>query len=505
MDQNDKLIIMPGELTLEQLKKVYAGKYKKFSISEKAKKSVEKSVLSVKNLVSNSSAKVVYGVNTGFGKLANTKILPNDLSLLQHNLIMSHCTGVGEYLDNNLVALITVLKTASLGRGYSGIRFSLLESLLVFINQGYFPCIPAKGSVGASGDLAPLAHLVAPLIGVGNLRYEGKIINASEALLECKMDKFDLLPLEGLSLLNGTQVSTALALNGLFKIYDVFDAALVAGSLSVEALGGSSEPFDSRIHELRGHKGQSIVAEKIKDLLGNREINTSGKVQDPYSIRCQPQVMGACLDQILSVENILKIEANAVTNNPISLSQTEEFLSGGNFHAEPVAFASDILAMVCTEISSLSERRIALMVDSNISGLPAFLVNNSGLNSGFMIAQVSAAALVSENKAKSFPSSVDSIPTSANQEDHVSMATYAAYRLNDMANNAAYVVAIELLAAAQAIDLKSGKKFLQSSSVFTMKLGALFPFTKKIGTLQMTLRLLKIIYYKIPSVFFINN
>lgn len=458
MHQKTEFVIHPGKLTLSNLKEVYEGKFNKISILKESKIFVDKSVKSINDLVSNKDMKAVYGVNTGFGKLANTRINEKDLSTLQHNLVMSHCTGVGDFLDDNMVTLIIILKVASLGRGHSGIRFELLEALLKLINNGYYPCIPVKGSVGASGDLAPLAHLAAPLIGIGYVKNNGKRMEANEALKECNIEKFELLPLEGLSLLNGTQVSTALALKGLFKIQDIFDAALVAGALSVEALNGSVEPYDSRIHELRGHKGQLIVAEKIKGLLQKNgikdEIIKSGKVQDPYSLRCQPQVMGACLDQINSVANILEIEANAVTNNPISLPETNEFISGGNFHAEPIAFSSDILAMICTEISSISERRISLMVDVNSSGLPAFLVNNSGLNSGFMIAQVTAAALVSENKSRSFPCSVDSIPTSANQEDHVSMATHAAFRLNEMSDNSAYVIAIELLSAAQALDLR---------------------------------------------------
>jgi histidine ammonia-lyase len=483
MRQKTEFMIHPGKLTLNHLRGIYEGKFNKLSITKESKIFVEKSVKSINDLVSNKNMKAVYGVNTGFGKLANTRINEKDLSTLQHNLIMSHCTGVGDFLDDNMVMLIATLKVASLGRGYSGIRFELLEALLQLINNGYYPCIPIKGSVGASGDLAPLAHLAAPLIGVGYVRNNGKRMSAIEALKECNIEKFELLPLEGLSLLNGTQVSTALAIKGLFKIQDVFDAGLIAGALSTEALNGSIEPYDPRIHELRGHKGQLVVAEKIKGLLGENgmkeQIIKSGKVQDPYSLRCQPQVMGACLDQINYVANTLEIEANAVTNNPISLSETNEFISGGNFHAEPVAFSADILAMICTEISSLSERRISLMVDANFSGLPAFLVNNSGLNSGFMIAQVTAAALVSENKSRSFPCSVDSIPTSANQEDHVSMATHAAFRLSEMADNSAYVIAIELLSAVQALDLKQSKNISSKLKRVSLEIRKLVPYYEK--------------------------
>ncbi|APJ04889.1 histidine ammonia-lyase [Silvanigrella aquatica] len=472
MQHNNDFFIKPGHLTLNQLKMIYDGQYNKLFLSEEAKINLDNSVKNVNNLITEKNPRAVYGVNTGFGKLASTRINEKDLSTLQHNLVKSHCTGVGDFLDERTVSLISVIKIASLSMGYSGVRYELLDALLKLINNGYFPCVPIKGSVGASGDLAPLAHLVAPLIGVGYVQYKGNKIQAQEALKECHIESFDLLPLEGLSLLNGTQVSTALALKGLFKIQSVFESALVSGTLALEALNGNYEPFDPRIHELRGHKGQMIVAEKIRGLLSDnyskKEKSSNSKVQDPYSLRCQPQVMGACLDQINHVAKTLETEANAVTNNPIAISETGEFLSGGNFHAEPVAFAADILAMVCTEISSLSERRISLMVDSNSSGLPSFLVNNSGLNSGFMIAQVTAAALVSENKSRSFPCSVDSIPTSANQEDHVSMATHAAFRLNEMAENSAYVIAIEMLAAAQAFDLQPHKNIPnQLKSVYT--------------------------------------
>ena len=463
MNNENNFIINPGKLCISNLKDIYFGKYDKYVLCSEAKKLMSQSVENIKNLLSNKNIKSVYGVNTGFGKLASTRIELQDLTTLQHNLIKSHCTGVGEFLDDSIVRLIAILKISSLARGYSGIRFEVLDSLLTLINNEYYPCVPAKGSVGASGDLAPLAHLVAPLIGNGSVRKNGKIISALQALEECKLDKLEMQPLEGLSLLNGTQVSTAIALVSLFKTQTIMSACLEASAFSLIAIEGNTDPFDKRIHELRGHQGQIILAEKMRDLLSEgieaAYLNKSGRIQDPYSFRCLPQVLGACFDQINTIEKSLEIEANAVTNNPISLFESNEFLSGGNFHAEPVAIAADILAIVCTEISSLSERRISILLDSNLSGLPPFLVNNSGLNSGFMIAQVTAAALVSENKSKSFPCSVDSIPTSANQEDHVSMATHAAYRLLDMTENAAYVVAIEFLAALQACDLRKIKNF----------------------------------------------
>ncbi|WGL61217.1 histidine ammonia-lyase [Pigmentibacter sp. JX0631] len=463
MNNSNNFIINPGKLCISNLKDIYFGKYEKYVLCSEAKTSMNQSVENIKNLLSNNSLKSVYGVNTGFGKLASTRIELKDLTTLQHNLIKSHCTGVGEFFDDSSVRLIALMKISSLARGYSGIRFEVLDSLLTLINKEYYPCVPVKGSVGASGDLAPLAHLVAPLIGIGSVRKNGKIISASQALEECKLVKLEMQPLEGLSLLNGTQVSTAIALISLFKTQTIMSACLEASAFSLIAIEGNTEPFDKRIHELRGHQGQIIIAEKMRNLLADgieiECLNKSGRIQDPYSFRCLPQVLGACFEQLNAIEKTLEIEANAVTNNPISIFESNEFLSGGNFHAEPVAIAADILAIICTEISSLSERRISILLDSNLSGLPPFLVNNSGLNSGFMIAQVTAAALVSENKSKSFPCSVDSIPTSANQEDHVSMATHAAYRLLDMTENAAYVVAIEFLAALQACDLRNIKKF----------------------------------------------
>ncbi len=455
--------INPGSLTLNNLRKIVESTNLKITLNNSAKKAIQLSVNTVNGVISKNET--VYGINTGFGRLAHTKIENKELSDLQHNLILSHATGVGELLSDDIVRLITIIKINSLGRGHSGVRFEVLELLLKLINNGYYPCIPSKGSVGASGDLAPLAHLSAPLIGHGFVRHNNEVIPAKEALSRLNEKPLILGPLEGLSLLNGTQVSTALAIKAFFDTEQIFAAAISTGALTTDALLGSKVPFRKEIHDLRGHKGQKLVASTIYMLLKESEIEAShencDKVQDAYSLRCQPQVMGACLDNLLHVANILEIEANAVTNNPIVLPKTDEAISGGNFHAEPVAFAADILAMILTEISSISERRIATLVDSNYSSLPAFLVENGGVNSGFMIAQVTAAALVSENKSCSFPCSVDSIPTSANQEDHVSMATHAARRLLNMIENTSYVIAVELLAACQGIDfrrpLKSSK------------------------------------------------
>ncbi len=403
------------------------------------------------------SGAVVYGVNTGFGLLANTQIPAADLEALQKNLVLSHACGVGPLLDDAVVRLIMTLKIGSLSRGASGVRRETVLALKRLLDAGVFPCIPAKGSVGASGDLAPLAHMSAVLIGVGEARVNGETLPAAAALAHAGLEPLTLGPKEGLALLNGTQVSTALALAGLFAAEDAFAAGLVAGAMSTDALKGSDTPFDPRIHALRGQPGQIAVASTLRAMMAGSAIRDSHRehderVQDPYSFRCQPQVMGAILDVMAASARTLEIEANGVTDNPLVFPDTGEVLSGGNFHAEPVAFAADQLALCLAEIGNLSERRTAVLVDPKMSGLPAFLVRESGLNSGFMIAQVTAAALASENKQLSHPAVVDTIPTSANQEDHVSMATHGARRLLDMADNASAIVAIELLAAAQGLD-----------------------------------------------------
>ncbi|MGZ8370503.1 MAG: histidine ammonia-lyase, partial [Caulobacteraceae bacterium] len=403
------------------------------------------------------SGQVVYGVNTGFGLLANTRIAQDDLETLQKNLVLSHATGVGPALPDEIVRLILVLKIASLAQGASGVRRETLSALQALLAAEVYPVIPAKGSVGASGDLAPLAHMSCLLLGVGEASVRGRTVSAAEGLKAAGLAPLTLHAKEGLALLNGTQVSTALALTGLFAAEDVFAAAIVAGALSTDALKGSDTPFDPRIHALRGQPGQIDVAQTLRTLIATSEIRESHrhgctKVQDPYSLRCQPQVMGAVLDQLRHAARTLEIEANAVSDNPLIFADTGEVLSGGNFHAEPVAFAADVIAMALCEIGNISERRTSILVDPKMSGLPAFLVKESGLNSGFMIAQVTAAALVAENRMLAHPASVDTVPTSANQEDHVSMATHGARRLLDMAENTATVVAIELLAAAQGME-----------------------------------------------------
>ncbi len=402
--------------------------------------------------------RTVYGINTGFGLLAEKRIPPDELAQLQVNLVLSHACGTGALLPARVVRLALLLKIKSLAAGYSGVRLELVQRLIDLLNADALPSIPSQGSVGASGDLAPLAHLAAAVIGVGEMQYQGQIRPASDVHSQLGLKPFALGPKEGLALLNGTQISAALAWTGLCDARRIFQAAVIAGAMSVDAAMGTDAPFDPRIHAVRPYPGQRQLAELYRRLLAGSEIREShrdcSRVQDPYSLRCQPQVMGAVFDQMDYVARQLLCEANSVTDNPLVFPESGASLSGGNFHAQPVAFAADALAIAICEIGSLSERRIALLIDRHLSHLPPFLIEHGGLHSGFMIPQVTAAALVSENKSLAYPSSVDSLPTSANQEDHVSMATYAARRTIDMARNAGAIVAIELLAAAQGIDLR---------------------------------------------------
>ena len=458
MFKNDTMQIKPGQLGLSEIRRIAVGGIK-LSIDAAADAAILASARTVHEVVAQGAP--AYGINTGFGKLAKTHIPDSQLEQLQANLVRSHAVGIGALLDDATVGLILALKAASLARGYSGVRPLVIDALLALYNAGVYPCIPSKGSVGASGDLAPLAHMTLALMGEGEVRVGGKLMPAREGLAGAGLHALTLAAKEGLALLNGTQVSTALALRGLFEAEGLFAAAVVTGALSVDAARGSDAPFDQRIHAVRGQPGQIDVAAKYRKLLSGSEIRRShlvndDRVQDPYSLRCQPQVMGACLDLIRNVAATLAIEANAVTDNPLVFTRENgsggEVLSGGNFHAEPVALAADTLALAIAEIGALSERRIALLIDATLSGLPPFLVREPGLNSGFMMAHVTAAALASENKSLAHPASVDSLPTSANQEDHVSMATFAARRLLEMAANTRCIVGIELLAAAQGID-----------------------------------------------------
>ena len=455
------MVITPGRLDLEMLRAVAEGAGP-VSFDAGAWERVAASSEVIDKVLS--EHRVVYGVNTGFGILARKRIADADVAELQRRLVLSHAVGTGPLLEDKVVRLVLLTKANALARGHSGVRRPVIEALLALLNCGIYPAIPAKGSVGASGDLAPLAHLSATLIGIGQMRIKGELVPAAEGLKQAGLEPLVLAAKEGLALLNGTQVSTALGLAGLFAAQDVFAAALTSGALSVDAAAGSDTPFDPRIQAVRGQPGQIRVAASLRSLLAGSEIRAShldcDRVQDPYSLRCQPQVMGAVLDHLDFAAGVLEREANAVSDNPLVFPDENEILSGGNFHAEPVAMAADVIAIALAEIGSLAERRIALLTDPAMSALPAFLVPEPGLNSGFMLPQVTAAALVSENKGLAHPASVDSLPTSANQEDHVSMATYAARRLTEMSRNAAVVVAIELMAAAQGVDLR---KPLQTS------------------------------------------
>jgi histidine ammonia-lyase len=447
------IMLTPGAATLAQWREIYSGAQPALHPGWEAK--VTRSAEIVEAIISKGER--VYGINTGFGKLANVRISDADLVTLQRNIVLSHAAGVGEPLPVPVVRLMMALKLASLAQGVSGVRPSTIGQLAACLERGLIPVIPGQGSVGASGDLAPLAHMTAALMGVGAFFVDGRQIPAHDALELAGLSPLTLGPKEGLALLNGTQTSTALALAGLFHAETVFQAALVTGALSTDAARGSDKPFDARIQAVRGHRGQAEVAAALLSLMESSKIRAShltndDRVQDPYCLRCQPQVMGACLDLLRQAAATLEVEANGVSDNPLVFTDTGEVISGGNFHAEPVAFAADMIAMALCEIGSLSERRIAMLVDPALSGLPAFLTPSPGLNSGFMIPQVTAAALVSENKQRAYPASVDSIPTSANQEDHVSMAAHGARRLLAMAENVVNVIGIELLTAAQGCD-----------------------------------------------------
>ncbi len=449
----EQLILTPGLVNLAQLRRIAAG-----DIAVALDASCDAGIAAATALIDRIVAedRTVYGISTGFGLLANKRIPQADLAALQRNLVLSHCTGVGAALPDDVIRLMLALKAVGLARGHSGVRRELIDMLLQLLNAEVYPVIPSKGSVGASGDLAPLAHLAAALLGVGEVRYQGKVLPAAFGLKHAGLAPLALAPKEGLALINGTQVSTALALKGLFATGDLFAAAAVSGALATDAAQGSDVPFDPRIAGARGQIGQIAMAGVYRRLMAGSAVRDSHvecpRVQDPYSLRCQPQVMGACLDQIAHVAVILEREANAVTDNPLLFTQDGDVLSGGNFHAEPVAMVADNLALAIAETGALAERRIALLLDPTFSGLPAFLVAEGGINSGFMNAQVTAAALVSENKGLAHPASVDSLPKSANREDHVSMATWAARRLGEMTENAATVIALELLCGAQGIE-----------------------------------------------------
>lgn len=451
-----ELTIRPGKMTLAEMRLVREQPVT-LLLDPSCYEGMDRSADTVTRVLA--AGQTVYGINTGFGLLANTRIAPEELETLQRSIVLSHAAGIGAYMEESTVRLLMVLKINSLARGYSGIRRSVVESLMALVNQEVYPAIPKKGSVGASGDLAPLAHMSAVLLGEGEAFVDGECMPAAQALARVGLEPITLAPKEGLALLNGTQVSTAFALEGLFDTENALASATMIGAMSVDAAMGSRKPFDARIHEVRGQQGQIEMARRYRDILAESEIERRHedceKVQDPYSLRCQPQVMGACLQQMQYAAGILGTEANGVTDNPLVFAEEGDILSGGNFHAEPVAMAADMLAIALAEIGALSERRMALLIDANLSGLPPFLVEKGGVNSGFMLAQVTSAALASENKSLAHPASIDSIPTSANQEDHVSMATFAGRRLADIYENVEGILAIEWLAAAQGLDFRA--------------------------------------------------
>lgn len=450
------LTLQPGTLTLSDLRAAWQA-HGSLTLAPQAYQAIEASAAAVQAIVAKGDP--AYGINTGFGILAKRHIPHDQLEQLQRNLILSHAVGTGELLSDQVVRLILLTKIGSLARGFSGVRPLIVDTLVALYNAGIMPAIPSQGSVGASGDLAPLAHMTLAMLGVGQVRMQGELMEARAALDAAGIQPVVLAAKEGLALINGTQVSTALALHGLFLAERLLEAGMVTGALSLDAARGSDAPFDPRVHAVRGQPGQIAAAKIYRELVAGSAIRASHlvgdeRVQDPYSLRCQPQVMGAVMDLIAQAGRALLTESNAVTDNPLIFLENgvPAIISGGNFHAEPVAFAADTLALAIAEIGALAERRIALLIDATLSGLPPFLVREPGVNSGFMIAHVTAAALASENKSLAHPASVDSLPTSANQEDHVSMATFAARRLGQMAHNTGVIVGIELLAAAQGIE-----------------------------------------------------
>ena len=447
------IALSPGHIDLSQLRAVRKGGVR-LRLPPDAEAVITRSAAIVQSAAAGELP--VYGVNTGFGKLASTRIGKEELARLQRNLIRSHGVGVGDPLQPSVMRLVLAMKAASLARGYSGVRPEVVQCLLDVFNAGLIPWVPCQGSVGASGDLAPLAHMTLALMGEGEMLVDGERRPALPELERAGLRPLELQAKEGLALINGTQISTALALEGLLRFEHLFAAALVSGAMSLDAARGSDGPFDPRIHAVRGQPGQIETARVYRALLAGSEIRQSHRegderVQDPYCLRCQPQVMGACLDQARYVRDVLLREVNAVTDNPLVFTDGDrtDMVSGGNFHAEPVALAADALAVAIAEVGAIAERRIAMLIDAGVSRLPPFLTHDPGLNSGFMIAHVTAAALASENKSLAHPASVDSLPTSANQEDHVSMATFAARRLGSMLGNTEHIIGIELLAAAQ--------------------------------------------------------
>ena len=450
--------LTPGSVTLDQLAEIY-GNEAPVALDPACRAGVEAAARRIDAAAAGEAP--VYGVNTGFGKLASVKIARGDTATLQRNLILSHCCGVGGAIPRRHARLMMALKLLSLGRGASGVRWELIELLQAMLAKGVTPVVPAQGSVGASGDLAPLAHMTAVILGEGEADYRGEVLPGAEALDKAGLRPIPLGPKEGLAFINGTQFSTAFALAGLFEAWRAAQTSLVVASLSTDAIMGSTAPLQPEIHDLRGHRGQIEAARAMRDLLDGsaiRESHRTGdtRVQDPYCIRCQPQVAGAAMDVLRQAASTLKIEANAATDNPLVLTEADMIVSGGNFHAEPVGFAADMIALAVAELGAIAQRRVALMVDPSLNfDLPPFLTPDPGLNSGFMIAEVTTAALMSENKHLATPCVTDSTPTSANQEDHVSMAAHGARRLGRMVENLDRILGVELLCAAQGVEFRA--------------------------------------------------
>ena len=449
--------LTPGEITLSDLEMIWRDDYS-FHVDPSARPAVDAAAAVVARAAA--GTKAIYGVNTGFGKLASIKIAPQDTETLQRNLILSHCAGVGDPMPGPVVDLMMGLKMLSLGRGASGVRWAVIELLQNMLTHRIRPVIPAQGSVGASGDLAPLAHMAAVMMGEGFATCQGKIMPGRDALRLCNLVPIVLGPKEGLALINGTQFSLAYALAGLFDAWRAAQAALITSAMSTDAIMGSTAPLHPEIHALRGHAGQIEAAATLRTLLAGSAIRESHlesdhRVQDPYCIRCQPQVTGAAMDVLRMAAKTLETEANAATDNPLILSDGQ-IISGGNFHAEPIGFAADMMALAISEIGAIAQRRVALMVDPTLSfDLPAFLTPRPGLNSGLMIAEVTTAALMSENKHLAHPTVTDSTPTSANQEDHVSMAAHGARRLMQMVANLNVILGVEAMCASQGIEFRA--------------------------------------------------
>ena len=471
------ITLTPGKVSLSQLETVWRTGAP-VTLHEDARPAIDSAFELVAKAASGSDA--IYGVNTGFGKLASVKIAGKDTARLQRNLILSHCCGVGEPLDVNSTRFMMVLKLLSLGRGASGVAWRTIEQIQNMLSKAVTPVVPEQGSVGASGDLAPLAHMAAAMMGEGDAFYQGERMSAAQALNAAGLTGIELGPKEGLGLINGTQFSTACALAGLFGAWRNASTTIVSAALSTDAIMGSTAPLVDEIHTLRGHSGQIAVARAMRKIMEGSEIRDSHRdgdtrVQDPYCIRCQPQVTGASMDLLHFAGRTLEIEANAVTDNPLVLVDEGLIVSGGNFHAEPVAFAADQIALAVSEIGAIAQRRVALMVDPTLSfDLPPFLTPEPGLNSGLMIAEVTTAALMSENKHLANPCSTDSTPTSANQEDHVSMAAHAALRLKKMNENLSVIVGVELMCAAQGIEFRkplvTSKKLQQVMAIIRVEI-----------------------------------